>query len=290
MKPNIIIKEMYCVIENRTLPSENFHQSKNPHHTAGFVPICKDCANRMVYEKIKKTGNLESAMWLTCAELGVPFLREVYTHTENQAKGTVSSKKGNYKYMNTYMTTLKRVWKKKEWSFDDTDVPLGEIKTLREKEELIEEQMNEFRLLWGDYDVDDIGFLEWRYDSYTSGKPLTEYQASRYRDLCICELRINKDSTDKDALAMKSKIAAELGENQFKIDKEKSLAEQTIENQIYMMEKNEPAEFYTDSEMYKDFFNIGSYWRDYVLRPVKNLVTGSKDYNVKENTLGDGVL
>lgn len=280
-------KESYCLSHNRNLPIDKFYKSKNPNHANCVLPYCQTCCNKMVYDKLKKTGNLESAMWLTCAEIGVPFFADVFTSLEATSKGSQRAEIGTYNYVGNYLSILQKKYgnKLKEWSFDDTDVPLGEIKTLRQQEATVEEKMEEFRLLWGnDYDVDELGYLEWRYDTYTSGKALTEYQASRYRDLCICELIINKDPSNKDALKMKATIAHELGEDQFVIDKEKSDIEKIIEYDIFIHEKHDPAEFYEDKEIFKDYIGIESYWKKYIARPIRNLILGDKNYNVNEDS------
>ena len=50
------------------------------------------------------------------------------------------------------------------------------------------------------------------------------------------------------------------------------------------MEHYEPAEYYADKELYNDWLGIFKYWVKWVLRPVKNLITGSKDYEISEDS------
>lgn len=280
-----VLKQSFCIGHGRNMPIDKFYESRNPYHRNGVLPYCKDCLKDMVKDRLDKSHNLERSLWLSCADCGIPFYKDLYEIIYDKTKESKSIPN----YMGLYMQRLLKYKSANDkWSFEDTDVSMGEVKTLQEKEAILESQIKEFKMLWGyEYSIEEIGYLEWRYDIYTEGKSLTEYQASRYRDLCICELRINKDPTDKNALDMKAKIANELGENQFKIDKEQSVGEQILENSIFLMEKYEPAEYYEEQDLYKDAFNIGKYWKDYVLRPIRNLVTGSKDYNVKENVEGE---
>lgn len=286
MAKPIMLKQAFCVRHGRSLPIENFFKSKNPNHGFGVLPYCKDCCAEIFDNYLDQTKNLEAAMWLTCSETGVPFLMDVFTPVSSFSVESADKKKNltGKTYFGKYLSILQtRVIKNKSksWDFSDTDVPLGEIKSVREREEIIAEQMKEFQLLWGgNYNIDDLSYLEWRYNIYTADKALTEYQASRYRDLCLCELRIAKDSDDKDAFVLKSKIAHELGEDSFTIDREKSNVEKIIENDIFLMEKHDPAEYYNDKEMFKDYIGIGEYWEKYVARPLRNLVIGSKDYDV----------
>ena len=85
-------QEAYCVFHQRTLPIENFYISHNPYHSNGVLPYCADCCNAMVYKKIEEKGSLQAAMWLTCAEVGVPFILDVYTHIENESRTKSTTK------------------------------------------------------------------------------------------------------------------------------------------------------------------------------------------------------
>lgn len=273
----------YCLTHQRELPIAGFYKSMNPYHPKGAFPYCKECCSEIMKDKLSKSGTLEGATWLTCSQLGVPFIKDVFEVAEADLRSKKIPKSGYVQFWGKYLGVLaKRFGKNVEsWSFDDTDVPLGEIKTVRKREEIIEQQMEEFRLLWGsDYSVNELGYLEWRYDTYTTDKALTEYQASRYRDLCLCELRIYKDPADKDAMATKAKIAHELGEDQFTVDKEKSEVEKLLEYDIFMFEKRDPVEFFDNKEMYKDYLGTESYWKKFIARPIRNLILGEKNYNV----------
>jgi hypothetical protein len=54
-----------------------------------------------------------------------------------------------------------------------------------------------------------------------------------------------------------------------------------------LIEETEPAEYYADKTMFKDFDNIGFYFEKYVTRPLKNFVMGSRDFNVETEKDGD---
>ena len=53
------------------------------------------------------------------------------------------------------------------------------------------------------------------------------------------------------------------------------------------IERYTPAEFYQDKSLYKDADGIGSYASRFIFRPLKNLLTGSKEID-KEFNLSDG--
>lgn len=274
------VRGNYCLRHKLELPVSEFYLTENPNH-GQYMPYCKRCTQEIFNNYYNRFKDIETALWYTCAELGIPFLRKVYERTVER----VGSAK-NPNYIGVYITMF-NISKNKtdKWeTFADTDVPMGEVDKLKDIEISRENQIKELKMTWGDgLDIDDITFLEWRFTTYTNGIELTEYQASRYRDLCSCELKIKKDIDTQQNMKAKATIAKELGIDQFTIDKEKSDVEKMLEHDIYIMEKYEPAEYYADKDLYKDYMYIKRDWIDYVLRPIKNLIVGSKDYNISKD-------
>jgi hypothetical protein len=45
------------------------------------------------------------------------------------------------------------------------------------------------------------------------------------------------------------------------------------------IEKYRPAEYFEDKKIYFDFDKIGEYFQRFTLRPLKNLLTGSRDFD-----------
>ena len=74
-----------------------------------------------------------------------------------------------------------------------------------------------------------------------------------------------------------SKTMSTLKLDQFEKQKDKTDIEKVLEKQIWEIENTEPAEV-VDKEEYKDFLNIESDWGNHILRAMRNLLTGSKDY------------
>ena len=147
--------------------------------------------------------------------------------------------------------------------------------------------MQKFVLDWGHHEVDDYQYLEYRYDYYTNGLgELKPSQETLYRRLCLVELAIRKkeeeDIETKEEQKQLIQLMKTLGIDEFKNTKDLSRAEKIIEAQIAWMEEEEPAFHYKDLEKYKDFTGKGAYWEDHILRPLRNLLTGSKDYELKE--------
>lgn len=271
----------YCVNHRLELPISEFYKSTNILHK-GYVPYCKKCVQQIYANNFKRFNSIETAIWYTCAEIDIPFIRRAYELMVGKTTGLK-----NPNFIGVYLACLSAMKKKTDkWdSFADTDTAMGEVQSLQDVELARQQQVKELMMIWGDdLDVDDISFLEWRFTTYTTDMELTEYQASRYRDLCACELKIKKNIDTQQNIKLKAMIAKELGIDQFTIDREKTEAEKYIENDIYIMEKYEPAEYYENKDLYADFVGIHDYWKKWVLRPIKNLITGSKDYELNENS------
>ena len=80
------IKETFCIGCGRTYDLSSFYKSPNPRHYNKYLPYCKDCCKDIVKENIKEHKSLEHAMWVSCAEIGIPFVRRVFVELEEKVK------------------------------------------------------------------------------------------------------------------------------------------------------------------------------------------------------------
>ena len=281
------IKESFCVGCGRTYAIESFYKSPNPLHYNGDLPYCKECCNSISRKHLKDYANLESAMWMSCAELSIPFIRKVFNGLEDalSIKGKVGR---GYNYVGNYLKIFTATKKAKDhWeSFADTDVSFGDIVNVKKHDESVRNEMERFRLDWGYQEIEDYQFLEYRFEYYTEGLgDLKPSQETLYRRLCLVELAIRKKDEaggdTKEEQKQLIQLMKTLKIDDFSNTKDLSMAEKIIEAQIAWMEEEEPAFHYKDPEKYKDFFGIGAYWGDHVLRPLKNLLVGSKEYTLK---------
>ena len=53
------------------------------------------------------------------------------------------------------------------------------------------------------------------------------------------------------------------------------------------IEEKSPAEWYKDKKKFKDIDGIDDYLKKYVTRPIKNFITGSRDFNVDKDVMVD---
>ena len=258
--------------------------SWSPFHANGRVPYCKECCNKMFQYYLDETKSAQSALYYTLMKMDVPFIKDIYEKVnEMSVSGDVNGRKTAIS-IGSYMNTIRKYTKNKEiWSdFSATDVDISDIDSKIQTREVKKKEMDKFILDWGQQpNLEDYQFLEYRYDVYTEGRELTPSQETLYRKLCLAELsarrkEANQDSSKEDTEQI-MKLMSKLKIDNFEEKKEKSDIERILEKQIWEIENTEPAEVVSKEE-YKDYLNIEKDWGKHILRAVKNLLTGSKDY------------
>ena len=245
----------------------------------GKVPYCKKCLQKIFEYYKNETNSEKTAAYFTLMKIDTPLIDEIFN--------SVVNKKGSFN-LSTYMSELqKRDSNKDIWQdFSGTDIELkdiSEVKTIAERKK----ELDELEKKWGLQDcIEDYDFLEETFNRYTNNiKFVNPQQEDLYKDLCRDRLLLRKindnryggeETIDKVQNRI-SKTMSTLKLDQFEKQVEKSEIEKILEKQIWEIENTEPAEVVNPDE-YKDFLNIESEWGNHILRAVKNLIVGSKDY------------
>lgn len=274
--------ESFCVGCGRMYPIEDFYKSPNPHHANGVQPYCKECSNQLVNEYLEKYGNMEAAIFYTCADMGVPFIKKMYDSYLNRIKEyKAKSYWGNYTmgFQANRSKAEKEAWK----GFDATDVDFRDIASIQKSEKAIQEELKELKYRWGeDKSIQQLQYLESRWSAYVNNKELDVAQEQLYRNLCLAELDIWESRDVDKAIKRQSDMMKALGIDKFEVERRKTDVERMIEYDIWLMENEEPAEYYKDKGMYQDFRGIHAQWVKEIKRPILNLITGSKDYDIEK--------
>lgn len=278
------VKESYCITHGRMLPIQEFYESKNEWHLNKVMPYCKACCNNMFKKYLDQYRTLEAACYLTCAHNGIPFIKKVFEAFEDEINGY----KNPSQYFGIYLKLLHKMSTKAEkqkWTdFGWSDADYRSMNTVLKSEESLKNQEKELGYLWGtDKDIDQLTYLEHRWEIYTKDKELEPYQEQLYRNLCCADLQIHENEDIETAMKIQRQCAKDLGLDQFDKQQRKTDVEQMLEYDIFLLEQNEPAEYYQNKEMYKDFRGIHKGWITEIMRPVINLITGSKEYGLDKD-------
>ena len=280
-------------------PMSDFYDSWSPYNITNIKKLnrktnkqefvhktkfCKECLGKIYSRYKEEASSSEFALFLTCMQANIPFIAEkvestfAYVTSEAKRGARVTNIFGTYYNILARETSKHHLWQ----DFSCTDIDYKDIATHIEKRDITKKEMERFELDWGKQDdTEDYEFLEYRYDVYTSGKEITPAQETLYRQLCLVELakrrkEVIKDST-KEEQEMILKLMDKLKISNFNEQKDKSEIDRILEKQIWEIENTEPCEL-VDKEEYKDFLDINKNWGKHILRAVKNLVAGTKDY------------
>lgn len=247
------------------------------------VSICKECCNAKLEKYEQRVGKV-GAFWLLMAELGIPFIQQVYDVAYH---ASISIKKGAKRpdLVELYVKKLNLLDMKYD-GFWDSDTMLDDI--LNEHKETLDPKLDLALMnrIWGKYPDDKYAeaydFLEDRFNDYT--KDILDMDANltnRYRDLCKAEYqkRVADESGDIGEIQKAQKVVNDmltlLKLNNFQ-DVAKSDAQIAFEKAIAMIEYTKPAE----CEELDKYVDMCGHERDNaeMMRCLRNAIAGTRDY------------
>lgn len=282
--------EKMCACCDTTKPFDQFYKDVIPNRNR-YVPYCKSCCRAKMKQYKEIIGNEQAALWCLLAELGIPFLKDVW----NEASRIIEENESKTRKPDIFLTYI-RCYNEMgivAYGFWESDVMLTDFYNIKVEDDDVEIKSSTIDLnkeceTWGEFRVDGIldesayKFLNKTYDEYT--KDLGELDLNvqnRYRDLAKAEWRLRKANENGDISEIKSaqdilnKQLALLNLNDFKTNDtdERRLF---IDRIAWMIEETEPAEEedqskYTDIAGYEKIYNS---W----MRSMQNILTGDRKY------------
>lgn len=273
--------EAYCINCQSAKAFSNFHN----HVIVGkkYLPICKTCCNKKLKDYIAVTKNDAAGLWCLLAELGTPFLREVWEPTQKIVFESTNAGRKPDLFL-TYIRTLKELGIIVEgfWQSNmmlDDFVEIGESKKEEAKEVV---DLNEQQRIWGKFEPEDYEFLNFTFNEYTQN--LLEMDANlirRYRDLAKAELRKRKADESGDiqeiAKAQDSlkKMLDMLKLSDFQSN-QMSDEKRAFEYNVSLVENFRPAE----CEKLQEYLDRVGYEKEkaIVMRSIRNAVAETRDY------------
>ena len=291
---------VFCPMCNCESESVNFYESQNHHDGCefnkdgsvkkiGYVRYCKKDIAKCYLDYLKK-GTMQSAVYFTCALTDTPFIKEVWDRYIELRNEKIKSGKITPTQLKTYNDFAKyreqlKAMKKAtdDWNdFSNTNVDYRDIMGLKKSDIALEAEKDKFVLDWGKREnIQDYQYLEYEYGRLTKDKPLKPQEETLYRKLCMVELMIRlKEENDEPTSTEQTQLLnlmKTLKIDNFQEEKDKSTIEEIIEKQIWEVENTEPCEI-IDREYWKDYCDIGKNWGKEIIRAVKNLITGSREF------------
>lgn len=265
-----------CCEAKGVRPESKFYNSYSILAKNGKQHICKDCLKEFCIDEEGKIDLINFKIMLRT--LDVPFLKAVWETSYNSSMETI----GAY-FKNLYLNNKGSNW---DDSDRDADEYILEESVKLSKDELVEK--------WGKYPPDDLEWLEAKYEEWEMNTDCSLH-ATRELVKLICSkqleirhMREKNQDTDK-----KEKALLDLMSNGNLTPKTMTISNQDESTQAFGIwlrdiEKYKPCEYFEDKALYTDYDGIMDYMNRFIFRPLKNLITGSRDFDKEFQPLEQG--
>lgn len=254
-----------------------------------YLPVCYSCIDELFEHYSNVLGSVEAGVHRLCMKFDIYYDKNLF---ENTVAGTYKNLFRAY----VARTSLAYVQGK---TYDDTlDIEAGipfdtpnefaRFDITEKPKTASQRQIDE----WGD------GFTASEYSSMDGFyKDLTRFidnnnvaKESLIRDLC--KIRIQQDrALKRDDTSSYEKLTklyqTTLANPALRTEDDQAIGYQDgLGKWVQEIEHYCPADYFADKSKYWDFFGIGEYIQRFIYRPLKNLMTGSRDKD-PEYVVGD---
>lgn len=277
----------------------NFIKSKSPIYKAnnGFTSICKECIFDLYEQYVMFFAHEESlAADRICQITDMYFDEDVFKSTRGgeRTRNRISYYVSSLNLLqnatnNTYSDTLIKRWDEEQEEAKNMTITPGNL----QESDISNEIVARFGL---GFQTQDYKTLQAEYDSWVEheGEPVDKRQEELYVSICYMKLNYQKflQSGAQGIGSLSKEYRSSIEAATTEIEDRRRKAEQEHEKNpigVYLKEIEHiaPGEFFKDKKLYKDYDSIGEYFRRILVRPIKNLLTGSKELD-KEFSLSDG--
>ena len=291
-----VVEKITCRKCEKELALSNYYQTTNPFlDSNGYCSICKGCCNDIYDHYFSIYGDLRNAIHATCQDLDVRFtdmaLEQTQSHIERLLstgkeanavfgyyKSKISSLSGNNEGIQNFRYRDSDI-AKKEGTYD---IGFVEDKDMNSDEDSI--------LFWGEgFTERQISFLNLELSNWQkTHKCDNQAEITLLKEICIKILgirdkRANDENTNQDIKELQDlfKTAS--------VDPAKANAASAGKSHeafglwIKEIEELTPAEWYEDQLKYKDMDGFAQYIKNYVVRPIRNFLSGTRNFKVDDN-------
>lgn len=292
-----------CCSCGEPLALTKFYKSNSVFYADGHLPICKECFSSKFGHFAAEYHSNKMAMQRMCMTFDIYF-NEVAFDSCDTDDSTVL---GNYfRKLNLSQHKGKTFEDSIKEGFDLS----GDRKPVKETQEVVnvdndnEENENADMIdpadieKWGaGLEPTDYTILNSHYRLLSSSNPQCDGNAEIFIiDLCYTKMQQMKavrESRVDDYKKLTESYIKSFTQAGLKTVKDTNAMEDfTIGVNAETIEKYTPAEYYKNRSLYKDHDNIGDYIDRFLLRPLRNLMRGTKDrdaeFFVKDEEENDG--
>ena len=251
------------------------------------MSLCKLCIGKIYNDYLSRYQDTREAIYYMCRKLDIGYsesiLRGAITEIENGKKTAVYQ---------IYMTKFNSIGDLNGAGvdFDASDNFIDDESEEGQDEQIIksERALTEKDLVdkWGyGWTLEELQWLERDYSSWSTRHECNSLSLERlFEMICIKELEIRNARQEKKATDKLEKSLRELLSDSNLTPKNmntvnESEATKTYGQWIKDIEQHKPAEYFEDKELYDDNDGIQAYFERFVLRPMKNLLAGTREFD-----------
>ena len=262
-----------CKNRDGMLEESDFYKSYSLFNKNGRFHICKECMKEFIYDKNQEIDMKNFKIILRICD--IPFLKNVYENSIN-AKGET---------IGTYFKLIGLNYSNANWDCSD-DMDNAIINPMTDK--ITDEELYK---RWGNFSMDDLIWLESDYSEWITNHDCDKLSVRRLvQRICIKELELRKAQekglpTDKLEKAYLDLLnSGNLTPRTMNATNETE-STKTFGVWLRDIEKTRPCEYFEDKKLYEDYDRIKEYIDRFLFRPLKNLITGSRDFDKEFQSL-----
>jgi len=298
---NMLKEKNYCRKCQKILPQKDFYEAVDCGFvdTNGYMSICKKCIQNMYDEIFKNTQSMEKTIHKLCVSLNIEYSNDAVSAMRDHINTLLENGKKVHSFFGIYKMKLVAVKKSMDKS-KKVDQTYKDIGTIYIKSPIDTTKVpipDEVRQFWGEDLTDDaIRYLEGQYVNFKQNHQADTYAKKvLLREVCfilsdIKQLRSDEDASINDIKNLEYTLQNLLGELAITpkgISKtlEKDTGQESFGLWIRDIEKSEPAQWLSTDprgDMYRDVGNVESYFEKFFVRPMKNFIMNSKDFNIED--------
>lgn len=281
----------------RLLPEKQFYDATDAGliDSNGKLSVCKPCISDLYNQFFEEYGSVEKSLHKLCMSLNIKFSNEAASATQTQITTFIEGGKTVRNVFGIYKSKLVAVNPSMDKSAD-MDLTYSDVGTIYvDKENIIEEAPIPKDVIdfWGrDVPRDDIRYLENEYINFKKTHIAETYaEIVLLKQICYTMLDIKRMRTEgeetgtlvKELQALMKTLA--VSPNVAIAANASNKNSESFGVWIKDIEENEPAQWLMSDprgDIYRDVSDIDQYFQKYIVRPLKNFIQGSKDFNVAE--------
>ena len=292
-----------CCSCGEPLALTKFYKSNSVFYADGHLPICKECFSSKFGHFAAEYHSNKMAMQRMCMTFDIYFNEAAFDSCDTDDSTVL----GNYfRKLNLSQHKGKTFEDSIKEGFDLS----GDRKPVKETPEVVnvdnDDEENENADMIDPADIEkwgagleptDYTILNSHYRLLSSSNPQCDGNAEIFIiDLCYTKMQQMKavrESRVDDYKKLTESYIKSFTQAGLKTVKDTNAMEDfTIGVNAETIEKYTPAEYYKNRSLYKDHDNIGDYIERFLLRPLRNLMRGTKDrdaeFFVKDEEENDG--